>query len=126
MRSSGDFEYETFGLFGDAIVPGDYDGDGKSDLCVARIGSDGSGNFFIRQSSTGTVVGPIVFGNAGTDSLAPGDYDGDGATDIGIWRKSVSPAQFWIRSTATGNVTVQQWGQSTDEVVSEKNVTGGP
>ena len=121
-KSGGGIDYVTFGLATDGIMPGDFDGDGKSDLAVARIVGT-AGNFYWLNSSNGSVVGPVVAGNATTDNLANGDYDGDGKTDIALWRQT--DGTFYVRSTATATWSYQPWGTAGDRVLGEWNVTGG-
>ncbi|KQY57020.1 MULTISPECIES: protein kinase domain-containing protein [unclassified Nocardioides] len=74
-----------------AMLPGDFDGDGKSDLAVERsYGSKvaKSGLLLIRSSGT-------AFGQPGparvtpentftTGSVAPGDFDGDGTDELSL------------------------------------------
>ena len=65
-----------FGLNGDVPVPGDYDGNGTSDIGVFR-----------RSVGGWYVIGqPTRFLGVSTDLAQPGDYDGDGATDIAVYR----------------------------------------
>jgi WD40 repeat protein len=105
-------------LSGDYGARGDYDGDGKADLAVARPGNGITYIFFIQRSADGNwMTGSL--GNPNGDVLAPGDYDGDGKTDIAvvgrrgdfqthIWR--------WIRSS-DGVFRSLRWGTSNDQAV---------
>ena len=90
-------------------MPGDYDGDGKTDFSVWR---PSSGTWFIIPSSNpGT---PIIqqWGTSG-DIPVPVDYDGDVKTDIAVWRPS-SGIWYIIPSSAPGTFTQTQWGILTD------------
>jgi len=107
----------------DFIVPGDYDGDGKTDLATVRA-AGGAIQWFWRRSSDQVLIGPVTFGVAPTDASedipVPGDYDGDGRTDVAIWRSS--NGQFISRSTATGAVMFFRLGADGDLPVAVYNV----
>ena len=59
----------------------DYDGDGKTDVAVAR---GVNGDWFASYSSGGMLNVRWGLG----DSRVPADYDGDGTADVAIWRAS--------------------------------------
>ena len=116
-----------FGQFSDTVVPGDYDGDGKTDIAVVR---DEGGNlvWYIRPSS-----GVVPAGNPYPDFIrqpwglqssqfnpdypVQGDYDGDGKTDIAVWRdigdNSAGDHFFYILGSQSG-VIYKRYGQAGD------------
>jgi spore coat protein A len=59
LSSSGAFYSQAFGISTDLPAPGDFDGDGKSDVAVLR-----DGNWYINFSSNGSFHS-IPFGAAG-------------------------------------------------------------
>ncbi len=71
-----------FGLAGDIVVPGDYDGDNRADIAVYRPGTAATNNsfFFVLRSSDNTVQS-VQFGLFGDEPVAR-DYNGDGRTDL--------------------------------------------
>ena len=103
----------TFGLANDFVAPGDYDGDGKTDIAVVREGTsfNSAMSWYIRRSSDGGFTG-AQFGATGTDLLAQGDYDGDGKTDLGVWRDT--NGTFYVLRSSNGSLLGAQWGAPND------------
>jgi hypothetical protein len=111
--------YTPFGNFNtDYILPGDYDGDGKTDYCAARTGAAGSNPmvWFILRSSDGLVNGAQVFGIS-SDLPIQGDYDGDARTDIAVYRRgAVVTAQstHHVLKSFTNSYEGTLWGLQPD------------
>ncbi len=90
----------------DYLAPGDYDGDGKNDLCVQTPASstDATGVFLLKRSSDG-VEERIPFGLF-NDLVVEGDYDGDGRSDFALIREVSGQLQWSIlqrNGGGTGN-----------------------
>jgi hypothetical protein len=73
--------YKWFGLAGDKIVSGDYDGDRLTDAAVFR-----EGEWYVQKSSDGG----FLWAQLGRDGDLPAeaDYDGDGKTDFAVYQPS--------------------------------------
>ena len=113
--STGQIERTQFGSAPSAFaVPGDYDGDGKTDIAVwFGKNKSPSGFWFWLRSSDGN-WGRVRIGSGFTngDYAVPGDYDGDGKTDPAIFRtgdESSAQAYFYILGSRSGFYGVP-WG----------------
>ena len=84
----------------DVPVPGDYDGDGKTDIAIYR-----SGTWFILPSSGGSYY-TVGFGGNPNDVPVPGDYDGDGKTDCAVYRSG----SWYIMPSSGGSPYDVGWG----------------
>jgi CHRD domain/FG-GAP-like repeat len=106
--SDGVVVYQPFGNFQtDYIVPGDYDGDGKYDVTIARTGATASTPmvWWILQSSSGTTRTQTW--GISSDVPAQGDYDGDARADLAVYRAGATvttQGTFWILQSFTGTV----------------------
>lgn len=118
---SGNLTVIPWGSNGDFPAPGDYDGDGRSDVAVQR-GVGGQGVFYIRRSSDGGVA--VIPWGLPTDLVAPGDYDGDGITDLAVVRSSGGTRTWWIRRSSNGAVSVSSFGASASDSVTPGDYDG--
>ncbi|MEO7539419.1 MAG: VCBS repeat-containing protein, partial [Pyrinomonadaceae bacterium] len=94
-------------LGSDLVVPGDYDGDGKTDYAVVRQGSQyfwyvlrSSGGFLARQLGTKPHY------------TTQGDYDGDGKTDVSVF--DPGSGFFYVTRSSDGVTTFTKFGQNGD------------
>ncbi len=104
---------DAWGIVNDNFTPGDFDGDGKTDVTIWR---PGTATWYILQSSNATLRFE-AFGQNGDDPSVIGDYDGDGKDDIALYRSGATSGDpsFWFwRTTANGPYSVVQWGQNGD------------
>jgi hypothetical protein len=99
----------------DVPTPGDYDGDGRTDLAVWR---PSLATWFVLKSSEGYDAQrnvALAWGES-DDVPVPGDYDGDGRTDFAVWRPSL--ATWFVLRSSTGYDTRQvlavRWGVTGD------------
>ena len=111
MSSAGSQQTtQAWGAAGDKPVPGDFDGDGKTDFSIFR---PTNGNWYFVYSTGSS--GQIPFGQNG-DQVAQADYDGDGKTDAAIFRPNTSAntGTWYINRSSDGGATVSQFGLADD------------
>jgi hypothetical protein len=107
---AGPHTITQWGLATDWFTPGDFDGDGKTDIAVWRQGAPGNSSFYVLQSGTGTMR-LEQFGQAGDDPTVIGDYNGDGKDDIAVYR---GDGNWYWRTTPGGPVFGVPWGVDGD------------
>jgi hypothetical protein len=107
-KNDGTYDVETirWGYSTDFLIPGDYDGDGRSDFAVMRS-ELGRLTFYVLERDGGMYV--RQWGLA-SDFAVPGDYDGDGRQDIAIYRWNAVDATFWVLPTNGGPIQIFTYG----------------
>ena len=105
-RSNGILRAQPFGIGTDEPTPGDFDGDGLTDVAVFRTGT-----WFSLYSSDGSFHA-TQFGSSGDVPVA-GDYDGDGKTDISVFRQG----QWFTLQSSNGSFRVTSFGLISDKPV---------
>lgn len=115
-NATGTYTTRQWGIATDFFVPGDYDGDGRTDHAIWRPQAGGVSQWWIVRSSDGSSYFE-TFGTSGDDPTVQGDYDGDGKTDIAVYRSGAGAGQasFWYYKRSSDGVIVgTQWGQNGD------------
>jgi hypothetical protein len=97
-------------------VPGDYDGDGKTDPAIYR---PSTGQWYVLKSGANYTTYIVQAWGVSTDVPVPADYDGDGKTDLAIFRRSTGT--WWILESSTNYTTSMMvaWGVSTDTPINQ-------
>ena len=96
-------------------VPGDYDGDGKTDIAIYNTATGAW--WIIPSSGTGPQgqVGAYGVGWGGSGfTPVPGDYEGDGKTDVAIYQSS--NGGWWIIYSSDGSTHGMGWGGDASDV----------
>jgi hypothetical protein len=102
---SSAYKTVAWGVSNDIPVPGDYFGDGCSDIAIWRP-SDGM--YWILDNPSGAFVG-ARWGMEG-DTPVVGDFDGDDKADLAIYRGGDPVGgvnQFWILNSSDGSLRVE-------------------
>lgn len=106
------FPFRDWGVSGDQMIAGDYDGDGADDITLFR---PSTGAFYILHTATLTMR-IESFGQAGDDARVVGDYDGDGRDDVAVYRPGAQSRWYYKTGPNAQFVTVE-WGQTGDFLV---------
>ncbi|PYS99867.1 MAG: hypothetical protein DMF63_10190 [Acidobacteria bacterium] len=111
LTASGTWSVDYFGWNADRSLAGDYDGDGKTDMAIARNFNIGviPATWYIRSTS-GSADKQFNWGLGGVDQVAQGDYDGDGITDPTVYRRGGENNYYVLRST-DNSMQVFHWGK---------------
>jgi len=91
-------------------MPGDYDGDGKTDMAQWR---PSTGKWYIIPSGTGNSYSQTYGANG--DFPVAGDFDGDGTTDLAVWRPS--NGTWYLLKSSGGSTVTTNWGLAGDVAV---------
>ncbi|MBL8181386.1 MAG: VCBS repeat-containing protein [Blastocatellia bacterium] len=109
LGSSSTPQYaQAWGLTGDEPVPGDYDGDGKTDFSIFR---NSTGEWYVLRSSDNAWM-PVLAWGLSSDKRVAADFDGDGKTDRAVWRPS--DGTWYIVHSSTGLAVYQNYGTNGD------------
>jgi hypothetical protein len=92
-------------------VPGEYDGDGRTDHAVYR---PANGTWYILNSSSNQTTTASYQWGLSDDIPVPGDFDGDRKTDVAVWRPSNGTWYLLLSSTNNTVFDQVQWGLSND------------
>jgi hypothetical protein len=110
LRSSDNmFQPIQFGADSDVIVPGDWNGDGTTEVGIYRP----SNMTWYTSTNPAINYGAFQWGAVG-DIPVPGQYDADNKTDIAVFRPS--NGNWYIRKS-TGGTEVRNWGQNLDKPI---------
>ena len=105
LGSSQGYISKQWGSPGDIPVPGDYTGDGRSEIAIFRNGS-----WWMYDLATGMTDG-ANWGLAG-DKPVPMDYDSDGKVDQAVVRNGT-----WYLNRSRLGSWVVRWGLGSDKIV---------
>lgn len=96
-----------YGNFGETVLTGDWDGDGKDGVAVRR----GNRYFFRNSLTSGAATLTVNIGEA-SDQVLVGDWNGDGKDTLAIKRGRT----FYFRNslTSSANAATFSWGRSSD------------
>jgi hypothetical protein len=89
------------------LVPGDYTGDGQTDVGLWR---PSTGDWYVIRSEDSSYYA-VHFGTAG-DIPVPADFDADGVADLAVFRPSTGT--WYVQRSSDGATDVVQFGANGD------------
>ncbi|MDK2973383.1 MAG: hypothetical protein PWP23_3138 [Candidatus Sumerlaeota bacterium] len=111
-EQSGGYDFDV--LNGALIIPGDFDGDGDTDL----VQIESAGNVLLGRNDAGTfadlqqvLTGEVIFSFDKERWVGAGDHDGDGRDDL-LTVEGDEGSIRWYRSTGTGFAPAVDLGPS--------------
>jgi hypothetical protein len=102
---------QPWGVNGDILLSGDFDGDLRDDVTVYRPNNN---TFYIVQSSTMTMRIEQL-GAPGDDPTIIGDYNADGRDDVAVYRPG-NPSTWFYKTAPNTYFVAVPWGAATDFV----------
>lgn len=110
----GNTTYAPWGIDGDVAVPGDFDGDGRFDLHVAR----NVGGQMLHWQLLSTAGQRVLQYGLNTDKFITGDFDADGRTDVAAVRVNGANFDWYFLRSSDFRIVVEKFGLSaTDYLV---------
>ena len=110
LTATGTVTYDYYGFASDKLLPGDYDGDGRTDIAVGRGHNvDGGPTIWYIRYSSGLPDAAMQWGVGSADLFAQGDYDGDGITDLAVYRRA-DEYNFYVRRSSDQTMMVYHLG----------------
>src|ERR1019366_7783650 len=117
VTNSLNFAISDGALLTVSLIPGDFDGDGKSDIVLTNTVT---GNRAVWIMNGATITTGLVIGTLSTDWVisGTGDFDGDGKADIVLSNTVTGNRAVWIMNGATITTGLVIGTLSTDWVIS--------